>query len=106
MFWPDNEPLPDPGQCRPAGLLGGFWRQVGTSGPLPPILNTGNKGPIESQPGDWTCRKCEYLVSWLFLFLLGLEIGGSDSITRDPFDWRAVPAELAGDRRRWQSAWS
>jgi len=67
MFWPDNEPLPEPGQCRPSGLLtclGGNG-----SGPLPPILNTGNKGPIESQPGDWTCRKCEYLVSvWFFAF--------------------------------------
>jgi hypothetical protein len=73
MFWPDNEPLPEPGQCRPPGLLTGFGNGNGNGnggiacGPLPvllpPILNTGNKGPIESQPGDWTCRKCEYLVS-------------------------------------------
>jgi hypothetical protein len=27
----------------------------------PPILNTGNKGPIEHQPGDWVCKKCSYL---------------------------------------------
>ncbi len=66
MFWPDNEPLPDPGQCRPSGLLIGLGGNG--SGPLPPILNTGNKGPIETQPGDWTCRKCEYLVSVLFWF--------------------------------------
>ena len=64
MFWPDNEPLPEPGQCRPSGLLNSLGGNG--SGPLPPILNTGNKGPIESQPGDWTCRKCEYLVSVLF----------------------------------------
>ena len=70
MFWPDNEPLPEPGQCRPAGLLTGFASNG--SGLLPPILNTGNKGPIESQPGDWTCRKCEYLVSCFFFFLAGV----------------------------------
>ena len=74
MFWPDNEPLPDPGQCRPSGLLCGLGGNG--NGPLPPILNTGNKGPIESQPGDWTCRKCEYLVSILFhvasLFFFGI----------------------------------
>jgi len=79
MFWPDNEPLPDLGQCRPNGLLNAFGSN--SSGPLPPILNTGNKGPIESQPGDWTCRKCEYLVSVLVCcfpccrpFFWGLEI--------------------------------
>ncbi|KAI5990455.1 hypothetical protein EDD15DRAFT_2198047 [Pisolithus albus] len=27
----------------------------------PPILNTGNRGPIEHQPGDWICLKCNYL---------------------------------------------
>ena len=68
MFWPDNEPLPDPGQCRPTSLFSALGSNG--SGPLPPILNTGNKGPIESQPGDWTCRKCEYLVSGLFPFSL------------------------------------
>ncbi|THH03994.1 hypothetical protein EW145_g5842, partial [Phellinidium pouzarii] len=52
MFWPDNEPLPDVGQIRPAALA---------SVHQPPIMNTGNKGPIEQQPGDWNCRKCEYL---------------------------------------------
>lgn len=24
-------------------------------------MNTGNKGPIEHQPGDWVCQKCDYL---------------------------------------------
>ncbi|KAI5116889.1 hypothetical protein M0805_004634 [Coniferiporia weirii] len=52
MFWPDNEPLPEPGQIRPPGLANAHQ---------PPIMNTGNKGPIEQQPGDWVCRKCEYL---------------------------------------------
>ncbi|KAL5525089.1 hypothetical protein ACEPAF_8958 [Sanghuangporus sanghuang] len=52
MFWPDNEPLPEPGQIRPASL---------SNVPQPPIMNTGNKGPIERQPGDWVCRKCQYL---------------------------------------------
>ncbi|KAA1474059.1 hypothetical protein DENSPDRAFT_840591 [Dentipellis sp. KUC8613] len=52
MYWPDNEPLPEQGQLRPSGLLGL---------PHPPILNTGNRGPIEHQPGDWICRKCNYL---------------------------------------------
>ncbi|KAL5520499.1 hypothetical protein ACEPAG_9723 [Sanghuangporus baumii] len=52
MFWPDNEPFPEPGQIRPASL---------SNVPQPPIMNTGNKGPIERQPGDWVCRKCQYL---------------------------------------------
>lgn len=52
MFWPDNEPLPEQGQIRPSDLFGA---------PHPPILNTGNKGPIEHQPGDWVCKKCSYL---------------------------------------------
>ena len=58
LYWPDNEPFPEQGQIRPPG-------SVGTQ--PPPILNTGNKGPIEQQPGDWVCRKCHYLVcasSW------------------------------------------
>lgn len=37
MYWPDNEPYPDQGQIRPSGLVGI---------PQPPILNTGNRGPI------------------------------------------------------------
>jgi len=37
MYWPDNEPLPEQGQIRPGGLAGV---------PHPPILNTGNRGPI------------------------------------------------------------
>ncbi|TFK69816.1 hypothetical protein BDN72DRAFT_897005 [Pluteus cervinus] len=52
MYWPDNEPLPEQGQIRPSGLAGV---------PQPPILNTGNRGPITHQPGDWICQKCNYL---------------------------------------------
>ncbi|KAL0056856.1 hypothetical protein AAF712_016530 [Marasmius tenuissimus] len=52
MYWPDNEPFPDPGQLRPGNLAGVNH---------PPILNTGNRGPISHQPGDWICRKCNYL---------------------------------------------
>ncbi|KAH9993017.1 hypothetical protein BJV77DRAFT_999637 [Russula vinacea] len=52
LFWPDNEPLPEQGQIRPNNAFGE---------PHPPILNTGNKGPIEHQPGDWVCKKCSYL---------------------------------------------
>ncbi|KAJ7808950.1 hypothetical protein B0H14DRAFT_3151828 [Mycena olivaceomarginata] len=52
MYWPDNEPFPEQGQIRPT---------------LPcdlsnlPIRNTGNRGPILHQPGDWICLKCNYL---------------------------------------------
>ncbi|KAI9435606.1 hypothetical protein H4582DRAFT_663016 [Lactarius indigo] len=52
IFWPDNEPFPEQKQIRPNDLVGI---------PHPPILNTGNRGPIEHQPGDWVCRKCNYL---------------------------------------------
>ncbi|KAL4062609.1 hypothetical protein V8B97DRAFT_2026742 [Scleroderma yunnanense] len=52
MYWPDNEPFPEQGQIRPTHLSGV---------PQPPILNTGNRGPIEHQPGDWICLKCNYL---------------------------------------------
>ncbi|CAK5271778.1 unnamed protein product [Mycena citricolor] len=52
MYWPDNEPLPEQGQIRPGSLTGITQ---------PPILNTGNKGPISHQPGDWICQKCNYL---------------------------------------------
>ncbi|KAJ7442149.1 hypothetical protein B0H11DRAFT_2094654 [Mycena galericulata] len=51
MYWPDNEPFPEQGQIRPSGLMG----------VPPPILNTGNRGPISHQPGDWICLKCNYL---------------------------------------------
>lgn len=37
MFWPLNEPFPHQSQIRPSALLGI---------PQPPILNTGNRGPI------------------------------------------------------------
>ncbi|KAF9054179.1 hypothetical protein BJ165DRAFT_1399454 [Panaeolus papilionaceus] len=52
MYWPDNEPFPEQGQIRPSGLVGVAQ---------PPILNTGNRGPISHQPGDWICQKCNYL---------------------------------------------
>jgi len=52
IFWPDNEPFPEQSQIRPSNLVGM---------PHPPILNTGNRGPIEHQPGDWICQKCNYL---------------------------------------------
>ncbi|KAI0296993.1 hypothetical protein B0F90DRAFT_981652 [Multifurca ochricompacta] len=52
LFWPDNEPFPEQGQIRRSGPVGV---------PHPPILNTGNRGPIEHQPGDWICEKCNYL---------------------------------------------
>ncbi|TBU30892.1 hypothetical protein BD311DRAFT_717443 [Dichomitus squalens] len=51
MYWPDNEPLPEPCQIRPieTALM-----------TYPPIINTGNKGAAEKQPGDWVCGKCNY----------------------------------------------
>ncbi|CDO74691.1 hypothetical protein BN946_scf184960.g5 [Trametes cinnabarina] len=51
MYWPDNEPLPEPCQIRPidSALM-----------TYPPIINTGNKGAAEKQPGDWICGKCNY----------------------------------------------
>ncbi|KAE9393974.1 hypothetical protein BT96DRAFT_943541 [Gymnopus androsaceus JB14] len=52
MYWPDNEAFPESTQIRPNGLVGM---------PQPPILNTGNRGPIAHQPGDWVCQKCNYL---------------------------------------------
>ena len=52
MFWSFNEPLPEPGQIRPT---------LSVALQHPPILNTGNRGPIEHQPGDWICKKCNYL---------------------------------------------
>lgn len=70
MFWPDNEPLPEQAQIRPSNIFGSTVRiallgvKLGLISPHsqhPPILNTGNKGPIEHQPGDWVCKKCSYL---------------------------------------------
>ncbi|KAI0077676.1 hypothetical protein K474DRAFT_1674700 [Panus rudis PR-1116 ss-1] len=52
MYWPDNEPLPERGQIRPFGSA---------VVQFPPIINTGNKGAAEKQPGDWICSKCNYL---------------------------------------------
>jgi hypothetical protein len=71
LFWPDNEPLPELGQIRPSNIFCDPVRIVPLVVKLclisrrhpqhPPILNTGNKGPIEHQPGDWVCKKCSYL---------------------------------------------
>jgi len=91
MYWPDNEPFPEQGQIRPGNLVGvpvlAFLsrpRQLSTNRfcQQPPILNTGNRGPIShvsfhtaercsilssiltapyQQPGDWVCLKCNYL---------------------------------------------
>ncbi|KAJ7827205.1 hypothetical protein B0H13DRAFT_1657081 [Mycena leptocephala] len=52
IYWPDNEVLPEQGQIRPSGA---------TNLPYPPIIPTGNRGPIPHQPGDWICLKCNYL---------------------------------------------
>lgn len=46
MFWSFNEPFPQPGQIRPP---------LSSDVQFPPILNTGNHGPIEKQQGDWCC---------------------------------------------------
>ncbi|EKM52365.1 uncharacterized protein PHACADRAFT_100718 [Phanerochaete carnosa HHB-10118-sp] len=52
MYWPGNEPLPERGQIRPSGSAVIQY---------PPVVNTGNKGAAEKQPGDWVCSKCHYL---------------------------------------------
>jgi hypothetical protein len=88
MYWPDNEAFPEQGQIRPSGLMGVQVRSIDFSlsvadvpcliAQQPPILNTGNRGPIShvcvfltrlrtannflvQQPGDWICLKCNYL---------------------------------------------
>ncbi|KAI0935166.1 hypothetical protein AcW1_005170 [Taiwanofungus camphoratus] len=71
MYWPDNEGLPEQGQIRPLGcavlsvsgwtLLPLCARATDGRGQYPPIVNTGNKGAAEKQPGDWVCEKCHYL---------------------------------------------
>ncbi|KAF9513497.1 hypothetical protein BS47DRAFT_959431 [Hydnum rufescens UP504] len=50
IFWPSNAPFPQPGQVRPHPEFGGH----------PPIMNTGNSGPIQAQAGDWHCGVCGY----------------------------------------------
>jgi hypothetical protein len=87
LFWPANEPPPQQSQLRPplvnhsnvrfshvALLVPELTRYL----QLPPIMNTGAKGPIEvrsrwlrfrahrltlaqHQPGDWVCGVCQYL---------------------------------------------
>ncbi|KAG8908221.1 hypothetical protein FRB99_008286 [Tulasnella sp. 403] len=66
MFWPDNEPLPSASQCRPP-LPPGYRAPANSKTPhggpslgLPPILNTGNVGPMAKQPLDWMCGVCGY----------------------------------------------
>lgn len=71
VYWPDNEPLPERGQIRPSGSTVLQVRplsatRLGSGSCLvcvqfPPIVNTGNKGAAERQPGDWICSKCHYL---------------------------------------------
>jgi hypothetical protein len=68
VYWPDNEPLPEQGQIRPSSLTGVpvssariLPASIAHRLQQPPILNTGNRGPIEHQPGDWICLKCNYL---------------------------------------------
>ncbi|KAG2143429.1 uncharacterized protein EDB93DRAFT_1156137 [Suillus bovinus] len=56
MYWPDNESFPEAGSDPTKQLDGRSSKH-----PQPPILNTGNRGPIEHQPGDWICHKCNYL---------------------------------------------
>ncbi|KAG8924995.1 hypothetical protein FRC02_010055 [Tulasnella sp. 418] len=57
MFWPDNEPLPDKSQVRPP------MPKIQGGAP-PPILNTGNSGPMTRQALDWECGVCRYVVSF------------------------------------------
>ncbi|TFK20433.1 hypothetical protein FA15DRAFT_696918 [Coprinopsis marcescibilis] len=61
MYWPDNEPLPEQGQIRPSNVVGVTYLANLILCQQPPILNTGNRGPISHQPGDWICQKCNYL---------------------------------------------
>lgn len=56
MYWPDNEPFPEQGQIRPSSLAGIAVSSIFLMAPptfftdyavqQPPILNTGNRGPI------------------------------------------------------------
>ncbi|KAF8151194.1 hypothetical protein BJ912DRAFT_869510 [Pholiota molesta] len=45
MYWPDNEPFPEQGQIRPSCM----------AGIAPPILNTGNRGPISHVSFFFAC---------------------------------------------------
>lgn len=113
MFWPDNEPLPETTQIRPPTAV--LLALGGVHGPPPPILNTGNKGPIDAQPGDWTCGKCDYLVSPVdarrFFFFLrpwltagtrtGVGGGCAQTVIRTP---KATPRERSTPPRTCRSA--
>lgn len=56
MYWPDNEPFPEQGQIRPSNVVGvtvSFdclfcYSRTSLNNDVqqPPILNTGNRGPI------------------------------------------------------------
>lgn len=50
----DNSPEANGGQVPPLHVM--------VSRALPPIMNTGNQGPMESQPFDWVCQTCNYCV--------------------------------------------
>lgn len=73
MYWPDNEPFPEQGQIRPNGLVGLAVRHPThlllnvDSRYLqpPPILNTGNRGPISHvcSPSDIHEHALTYLYS-------------------------------------------
>ena len=54
LSWPGGYPLPRPSQVRPHPENAGH----------PPIMNTGNTGPLQEQPGDWRCGVCNY-TNWL-----------------------------------------
>ncbi|PWN46875.1 hypothetical protein IE53DRAFT_286429 [Violaceomyces palustris] len=68
----------------------------GLSGNQPPIVNTGNSGPMCVQPGDWICGQCAF-VNWrrrrvcmrCFPFAEGNEVGQSLS------DGAALAAKVA-----------
>lgn len=51
LRWPSGFRLPHPGEVRPYA--------EGTV-VHPPIMNTGNVGPIQAQVGDWHCGTCGY----------------------------------------------
>lgn len=87
MFWPDNEPLPLPSQIRPPFAPGQH----------PPIMNTGNRGPVEHQPGDWYCGKCSYMVSRL----VGCCMRGADLGLLELEEAQGLPDVLPLCGRKW-----
>jgi hypothetical protein len=74
MYWPDNEPFPEQGQIRPSGLVGVAVRFGATyvrnvllinMVQQPPILNTGNRGPI-SHVRQRYCYEIFFLLIFLY----------------------------------------